>query len=119
MNRKNISTIEMDRDGILWWLPTERFRAVGLRPTSLGQALTNYHPEWLWSSGKDGDYSSSPRGKAQTEFREHMRLRDRIVDLNRAARKLPETRQAHEVVARAIAERTAAQKGSRGYKVFR
>jgi hypothetical protein len=40
-----------------------------------------------------------------------MRLRDRIVDLNRTARKLPETRQAHEVVARTIAERTAAQKG--------
>jgi hypothetical protein len=108
MNRKNIAKVEMDPDGVLWWCPTERFRAMGVRPTSLGPAPTNYHPEWLWSSAKDGNYSSSPHGKTPTEFREHMALRDRIVVLNGIARSLLKQDRTMRLVARAIADRIAA-----------
>jgi hypothetical protein len=108
MNKKNISTIEIDPDGTLWWHATERFRAMGLRPTSLGPAPANYHEEWLWSSAKDGNYGSSLHGKTYTKWREHMRLRDRIVELNRIARKLVKQDKLMRVVARTIAERIAA-----------
>jgi hypothetical protein len=107
MNKKNIATVEMDQDGCLWWCPSERFRVMGLRSTSLGPAPANYHEEWLWSSGKDGNYGSSLRAKTYTGWREHMRLRDRIVELNRIARKLVKQDKLMRVVARTTAKRIA------------